>query len=129
VRFEIFTAVKMMMFFLFSLALKMETVCSSETLESTDESTHRQNPEHHHHHQSKLFSERFVPQLTLLFMQFSSRNRATDWTDEVRDPGEMLELFYRTQRNVGSGSCLTNECRRRCGQSRKLSSGPSMSSG
>jgi hypothetical protein len=30
-------------------ALKMETVCSSETLASTDESTQRQNPEEKHH--------------------------------------------------------------------------------
>jgi hypothetical protein len=30
-------------------ALKMETVCFSETLATTDESTRRQNPEEHHH--------------------------------------------------------------------------------
>jgi hypothetical protein len=29
----------------------METVCFSETLASTDESTRRQNPEEYHHHQ------------------------------------------------------------------------------
>jgi hypothetical protein len=34
-------------------ALKMETVCFSETLASTDESTRRLNPEEHH--QSNLF--------------------------------------------------------------------------
>jgi hypothetical protein len=33
-----------------SSALKMETVCFSETLASTDESTRLQNPEDHHHH-------------------------------------------------------------------------------
>jgi hypothetical protein len=31
-------------------ALKMETVCFSKMLASTDESTWRQNPEQHHHH-------------------------------------------------------------------------------
>jgi hypothetical protein len=31
-------------------ALKMETICFSETVASTDESTRRQNPEDHHHH-------------------------------------------------------------------------------
>jgi hypothetical protein len=30
-------------------ALKMETVCCSETLASTDQPTRRQNPEEHHH--------------------------------------------------------------------------------
>jgi hypothetical protein len=33
-----------------SSALKMETVCFSETLASTNESTRRQDPEDHHHH-------------------------------------------------------------------------------
>jgi hypothetical protein len=32
-----------------TLAMKMETVCFSETLVSIDESTQRQNPEEHHH--------------------------------------------------------------------------------
>jgi hypothetical protein len=67
VRFEVFTAVTIMMMFLWVLApcglvgrcqlfeeayylhlspsLKMETVCFSETLASTDQSTRRQNPE------------------------------------------------------------------------------------
>jgi hypothetical protein len=70
VRFEVFTAVRMIMTLFWVLAscrlvgrcqrfgetyclilsstLKMETVCFSETLSSTDESTRRQNPEHHH---------------------------------------------------------------------------------
>jgi hypothetical protein len=32
----------------FTSALKMETVCFSETLTSADEATRRQNPEEHH---------------------------------------------------------------------------------
>jgi hypothetical protein len=32
-----------------SATLKMETLCSSETLVSTEESTQCQNPEHRHH--------------------------------------------------------------------------------
>jgi hypothetical protein len=31
-------------------ALKMETVCFSETLAPTNQSTWHQNPEEHHHH-------------------------------------------------------------------------------
>jgi hypothetical protein len=38
-----------------SSALKMETVCISETLASTDESTWRQKPEEHYHEKSKFF--------------------------------------------------------------------------
>jgi hypothetical protein len=77
VRFEVFMVVRMMMMMSLVLApcrlvgrcqhfeeihivcifrasaLKMETVCFSETLASTDESTQHQNPEEHHHHQSK----------------------------------------------------------------------------
>jgi hypothetical protein len=68
VRVEVFTAVRIMMTFFWVLALcrlvgrcqsfreiychppsalKMETVCFSETLASTDKSTRRQNPEEH----------------------------------------------------------------------------------
>jgi hypothetical protein len=64
VRFEVLTAVRMMMFFWVLVpcrlvgfrasALKMETVCFSEKLASTDESTRRQNPEEHHHHHHQL---------------------------------------------------------------------------
>jgi uncharacterized protein YqhQ len=63
VRFEVFMVVRMMMMFFWVLALcrlvsrfqhfgetYCQTVCFSETLESTDESTWRQNPEEHHHH-------------------------------------------------------------------------------
>jgi hypothetical protein len=58
VRFEVFTAVRMLLFLWVlapcrlvgrSSALKMETVCFSETLASTDESTRLKNPEEHHH--------------------------------------------------------------------------------
>jgi hypothetical protein len=41
-------------------ALKMETLCFSETLASTNESTRRQNPEQHHHQIYKLFPELLV---------------------------------------------------------------------
>jgi hypothetical protein len=37
--------------------LKMETVCFSKTLASTDESTRRQNPEHHPHRRENLKSK------------------------------------------------------------------------
>jgi hypothetical protein len=54
VRFEFFTAVRMMMFFwALSSGLKSpedEKLCFSETLTSNDESTRRQNPEEHHYH-------------------------------------------------------------------------------
>jgi hypothetical protein len=42
----------MLFFWVLSLSsgLNMETVCFSETLASTDESTRRQNPQEHHHH-------------------------------------------------------------------------------
>jgi hypothetical protein len=60
VRFEIFTAVDMMMFFWVSapcrlggrcqrFGLKMDTVCFSEMLTCTDESTRRHNAEEQHH--------------------------------------------------------------------------------
>jgi hypothetical protein len=59
VRSEVFTAVRMLMLLFWALApcrlfrakasvMKMETVCFSETLASTDESARRQNPEEHH---------------------------------------------------------------------------------
>jgi hypothetical protein len=42
-------------------ALKMETVCFSETLASTDESIRRQNPEEHHHpHRRENFKYRII---------------------------------------------------------------------
>jgi hypothetical protein len=61
VRFEVLTAVKMMMFWVVAPCrlvgryhrfggMKMETVCFSETLVSTYESTRRHNPEQQHHH-------------------------------------------------------------------------------
>jgi hypothetical protein len=40
--------------------LKTETVCFSETLASTYESTRSQNPKHHHHHHH-CRSESFKP--------------------------------------------------------------------
>jgi hypothetical protein len=48
----------------------METVCFSETLVSTDESTRRQNPEDHHHPQRRenLKSHIVVPYLFGYFM-------------------------------------------------------------
>jgi hypothetical protein len=43
-----------MMMFFWVLALKMETVCFSETLASIDEPTQRKNPEHHHQYLIKF---------------------------------------------------------------------------
>jgi hypothetical protein len=54
VRFEVFMAVRMMMFW--AEALKMETVCFSETLACSDKSTQCQNPEHHHHHHHQVIT-------------------------------------------------------------------------
>jgi hypothetical protein len=55
-RFEVFTAVTIMMMFFWvwepcglAEALKMETVRFSETLASTSQSTRRPNPKEHHH--------------------------------------------------------------------------------
>jgi hypothetical protein len=57
VKFEVFTVVRKTMLFWVLVpcrlvsppsALKMETVCFSETLASTDESTRRQSSEKHH---------------------------------------------------------------------------------
>jgi hypothetical protein len=48
VRFKVFTAVRMMMmmfFWVLASRLKIETVCFSETSESTDESKRRRDPE------------------------------------------------------------------------------------
>jgi hypothetical protein len=40
----------MMLFWILAEALRMEKVCFSETLASTDESTRRYKPEEQHHH-------------------------------------------------------------------------------
>jgi hypothetical protein len=50
----------------FCLHLQDETVCFSETLASTDESTRRQNPDHHHHlHRRENLISQKLPDLSV----------------------------------------------------------------
>jgi hypothetical protein len=58
---------------IFRAEVKMETVCFSKTLASTDESTRRQNPkEHHHPHRRENLKSYIVSSFTIC--SYSSRN-------------------------------------------------------
>jgi hypothetical protein len=85
VRFEVLTAVKMMILLFWVVTpcrlvgLKMETVCFSETLASTDESTRRQNPEQHRHYGDPYYR---ILSIVLLMLCLGCKNSRRHFVPE-----------------------------------------------
>jgi hypothetical protein len=75
---------KMIWVLALSSALKMETVCFSEMLASTDKSTRHQNPEHHYcHHRENLKSHTMVLEAQQRMRQYHT------WVKQSLEPSQI----------------------------------------